>query len=421
MNAAVANARAPNQFALSTYWFAIELHWAALLGAAMQAQIARFIAPGSIGTATAILGGIGALLSVLSQLAAGRASDRMRRRIPFLIAGTIADIVALFAFAIAPSFVAVVVSFAAVELAFNIGAGPYQALIPDFIPKNRQGRASGIMGLYRLAGTAGGLLLARILVKQPGPNVPAHTIESSLIVFVAVLSCVLLVALAITLAGVRDSRANPEPAAPLFAPWASRGSFIALIISRSFLSGALYLILPFLAFYLRFALHVRAYLPTSLDLLLLMVACSLVGTVVAGALGDRMSKKTIMFWSFAVLAVGALTLSVLREMGPVWAIGLALGAAWGAYYSVDWALACNLLPAGRAGGLMAVWNIGASGPQVAALVIGGLLIDRVGALSGDLGSGYRALFVLITALVGAGAFALAFVREPRGGMGKDTN
>jgi len=409
-----------NQFALSLYWFAIELHWAGMLGAALQAQIARFIPASAIGTAAAVLGGIGALLSIASQLGAGRASDVARRRIPFVVAGTLLDILALFAFAVSPSFTAVVVTFACVEIAFNIGAGPYQALIPDRIPRQTQGRASGVMGLYRFAGTAAGLLLARVLVKQPGPLVSQHAFTSSLVWFAAAISGVLVVALIVTLVGVRDRDVEVPAPQPLFAPWPMRGSFVALIVARAFASGGLYLILPFLAFYLRFALHVGAYLKTSLDLLLVMVVFSVAGTLAAGALGDRYSKKTIIYWSFGFLAIGALSLAGLSRVQPVWPLGILLGAAWGAYYSVDWALACNLLPIGRAGALMAVWNIGASGPQVAALVIGGLLVDRVGAATGNPGAGYRALFILITALIGAAAAALTFVREPRGGMTPDT-
>src|SRR5579863_4674670 len=100
--------RAPNQFALSAFWLAWEVHWAALLGAAMQAQTARFIAPGQIGTATAILSGAGAACSIAAQYLAGRASDAARRRIPFIVAGTLLDVAALFGFALAPSFAPVV-------------------------------------------------------------------------------------------------------------------------------------------------------------------------------------------------------------------------------------------------------------------------------------------------------------------------
>jgi len=412
--------RPQNQFALSFYWFAWELHWAALLGATLQAEIARFMPPTAYGRATAILGGVGAMLAILSQFGAGRASDVLRKRMPFIILGTLLDVAALYAFAYAPSFGAVVAAFAAVQVALNIAGGPYQALIPDRIAKAGQGRASAFMGLMRLAGTAAGLLLAKLVVHQPGPGVTPEMYTHSFVVLVTVISAILLAALVVTLLGVRETSGDIPPAQPVLADWPQRASFWWLIVSRAFVSSGLYLILPFLGFYLRFALHVEHYQSTSLTLLLLMVGCSLVGTVPAGLLGDRLPKKSIIYIALALLAAGSLALTVTTTLAPVGLLAIGLGVGWGAYYSVDWALATNLLPSGRAGALMAIWNLGASAPQVAAPIVGGLLVDRVGEASGDLGLGYRLLFALVAAFVGAGAFALSFVRESREGLARRT-
>src|SRR5579863_6238260 len=173
------------------------MHWAALLGAAMQAQVAHFIDPSFTGRAMGILSGAGALFSIVSQYVAGRASDIRQRRIPFIIAGTLCNVVALFGFAFAPSFVTVVAAFVAVQVAFNVAGGPYQALIPDHVPRERQGWASGVMALYRLAGNAAGLLLARQIVRQPGPGVSDVEISHGLFVLACALSIVLLAALLI--------------------------------------------------------------------------------------------------------------------------------------------------------------------------------------------------------------------------------
>src|SRR5262249_52594454 len=149
------------------------------------------------------------------------------------------------------------------------------------------------------------------------------------------------------------------------------------------------------------------------ELLLVMVGCSLIGTAPAGLLADRFSKKSIIYIALALIVAGALSLSFLRTFSPIVIFAVALGVGWGAYYAVDWALACNLLPEGRGGALMAIWNLGASAPQVGAPIIGGLLVDRIGEATGDLGAGYRVVFALIAFFVACGAGALAFVREPR--------
>jgi MFS family permease len=413
-------ARKPNQFVLAAYWFAWEMQWAALLGLTLQAQIARFMPPTMFGRATAVLGAVGALLAIISQFGAGRASDLVRRRMPFIIAGTLLDIVALYAFAFAPSFGAVIVSFAAIQIALNIAGGPYQALIPDRVAKSAQGRASAFMGLMRLAGTAAGLLLAKIVVHQPGPGITAQMYTHSFLLLVSVISATLLVALVVTIVGVPESPGDVAEPQALLADWPSRASFWWLVVSRSFVSVGLNLILPFFAFYLRFALHVASYLSTSATLLLLMVVCSLIGTVPAGVLADHFPKKSIIYIALALLVCGAVALAFTNTLTVVAVIAVLLGAGWGSYYSVDWALATNLLPVGRAGALMAIWNLGATAPQVAAPIIGGLLVDHVGEATGDLGLGYRLLFALIAAFVLCGAFALAFVREPREGVAPGT-
>jgi MFS family permease len=412
---------AQNQFALAAYWFAWELHWAALLGATLQAQIARFMPPTEYGRATALLGAVGATLAIVSQYGAGRASDVARVRLPFIVVGTLADVVALYAFAFAPSFGAVVLSFAAIQISLNIAGGPYQALIPDRIAKAAQGKASAYMGLMRLAGTAGGLLLAKLVVHQPGPNVTPEMFTHSFLLLVSIISGVLLLGLAATLLGVREQPGDVASPEPVLADWPSRTSFWWLIVSRAFVSAGLYLILPFLGFYLRFAQHVERYQSASLSLLLLMVGCSLLGTVPAGMLGDLFSKKSIIYIALGLLAAGALALAFVTTLPPLTILAIALGVGWGAYYSVDWALATNLLPEGRAGALMAIWNLGASAPQVAAPVIGGLLVDHVNAATEDLGLGYRWLFALVAAFVVCGAIALSFVRETREGVVRKTS
>jgi MFS family permease len=416
-NATTAGPRATNPIVLSIYWFALEAHWAALLGAALQGQIARFADPSFVGRASAVLLGFGALFAIASQFVAGRASDHARRRMPFVVAGTLCDIAALFAFALAPSFITVVVAFAAIQISLNTANGPYQALIPDRVAPSQHGRASAVMGLFRLGGNAAGFVLARLFVHQPGPAVSPAVFQHGLVLLACAISALLLAGMLTTVfflpeqLDLRNKRLMElEP--PPVPPWHYRKSFIALIVSRSLVSLGLYSIVPFFAFFLKFALHVTAYLPTSVDLLLTMTLCSLIGTLPAGIASDRFSKKGLMYAAIAGLAIGAVGLSSASGMPVAIAVAIPLGIGWGAYYSVDWALACNLLPEGRAGALMAIWNIGAAGPQVLAPVIGGLLVDHIGATSGDFGLAYRLLFTLVAVYLALGAVALLFVREP---------
>ncbi|HXN08124.1 MAG TPA: MFS transporter, partial [Candidatus Acidoferrales bacterium] len=392
-----------NLFALSVFWFAWEVHWGALLGAAVQGQVARFAPADFIGTATAILTGSGAAFSILAQYGAGRLSDKVGRRMPFIVVGTLLDILALFGFALSPSFLVVVLAFAGVQIALNVACGPYQALMPDKIEKPARGHASAYLGLFRLSGSAVGLLLGKIFVHQPGPHVSAAMFTGGLLHLAEIVSAILLVTLVITVLGVSDRQPTQKPETTMRAPWPERASFGWLIASRAAVSMGLYLILPYFAFYLRFAQHVPNYLDKSLTLLLIMTGCAIIGTVPAGMFGDRVPKKTIIYGAIVLLAIGAASLSLIKTQAILLPLAIMLGLGWGAYYSVDWALACMLLPPGRAGALMAIWNIGASAPQVAVQLLGGPLVDRAGAITRDLGFGYRLLFGLVAVFVLLGA------------------
>src|SRR5260370_586677 len=135
---------------------------------------------------------------------------------------------------------------AAVQIALNIAGGPYQALIPDRVAKSAQGRASAFMGLMRLAGTAAGLLLAKLFVHQPGPGVTAAMHTAGFLSLVTAISVVLLIALGVTVFGVGERPGEVAPPEPVLAAWPSRTSFWWLIVSRAFVSAGLYFILPFL-------------------------------------------------------------------------------------------------------------------------------------------------------------------------------
>ena len=306
-NATTAGPRATNPIVLSIYWFALEAHWAALLGAALQGQIARFADPSFVGRASAVLLGFGALFAIASQFVAGRASDHARRRMPFVVAGTLCDIAALFAFALAPSFITVVVAFAAIQISLNTANGPYQALIPDRVAPSQHGRASAVSpavfqhGLVLLACAISALLLAGML------------------------TTVFFLPEQLDLRNKRLMELEPPPVPP----WHYRKSFIALIVSRSLVSLGLYSIVPFFAFFLKFALHVTAYLPTSVDLLLTMTLCSLIGTLPAGIASDRFSKKGLMYAAIAGLAIGAVGLSSASGMPVAIAVAIPLGIGWG--------------------------------------------------------------------------------------------
>src|SRR5262249_8577006 len=96
---------------------------------------------------------------------------------------------------------------------------------------------------------------------------------------------------------------------------------------------------------------------------------------------------------------------------PLWPLGLLFGLGYGAYSSVDWALAVDVLPSPRdAGKDMGLWSIASNLPAIVAPLLGGGVI-AVAATLGATALGYRVVFALAALFMLAGAGFILFVRD----------
>jgi MFS family permease len=185
--------------AISIFWFALNFHWAALLILLIPDQVIGLLyAEAPAGTLAqqaawvdvnkpltlALVLAPGLIVALIANPLFGLLSDRtggrFGRRRPYILGGTLLNIVGLLLMAFAPLFVAqghsgnalapsILVLTGAlmlVQLANNAAAAPFHALLPDLVPRGQRGFASGIMGLALLLGNIGGVLV----VSQFGSN-----------------------------------------------------------------------------------------------------------------------------------------------------------------------------------------------------------------------------------------------------------
>ena len=151
------------QALLSFFWLATNVQWAVILVITMPSQIKAAVGDANKGVAMGVALGIGAFISMLAAPAFGALSDRIKlpggRRKPWVIIGTVGNVIGLFglAFLLQPddpnSIVWWIVAFGFVELFNNIATAPYAALIPDLVPFDQRGSASGWMGMMTVLGT----------------------------------------------------------------------------------------------------------------------------------------------------------------------------------------------------------------------------------------------------------------------------
>jgi MFS family permease len=426
--------RLRDYLAISLFWLPISLFWGAMLGQLLPERVLEFSGPAAKGSYLATISALGAFASTVVQLVIGAMSDacgaRWGKRRPFIFWGTLMAVPALFLFVQAQSFALLIVAFLLIQFWLNVANGPYQAFIPDHIPPDAHGRAATFMGIAQLLGQAGGPLLAGIVLSLSKGEHPLFSHSAALLLIVTIIAALLIVCMAVTLMGVPDAPAearNQRPAREvvrasfrLRPDW--RGElrhearaypdFYWLLASRTFVNLAFYTVLSFLPFFVQDALHFGdGYNQPLMTIQILATVGSLLGTIPAGLLADRMSKKLLVQISCGLVAVGSACIAFLTHIGAARVLALVFGIGWGAFAAVDWALACNLLPAGGAARYMAIWHVCMTVPQVIAPLLFGRAGDAINAALGQ-GMGWRGAMLTAVIYVIIGATLIRKVREP---------
>ncbi|MBO0685497.1 MAG: MFS transporter, partial [Candidatus Dormibacteraeota bacterium] len=140
---------------INTFWAASQGLWNAVY--VLLAVSAAVVAPSQkelvVGRATAA----GGVLAVLVPVAAGWLSDRTRtrwgRRAPWIAAGGAVNVVGLALLAWAPSVPALVAAYLVLQLGNNAAGAAFAGIVPDVIPEERRGRASGLLNSATIVGT----------------------------------------------------------------------------------------------------------------------------------------------------------------------------------------------------------------------------------------------------------------------------
>jgi len=93
---------------LNLFWFANQFHWQALLAVVIPSMVAKFLDPANKSINLALVVIWGTLVAFIVNPLIGSASDyvtfRLGRRRPFMLIGTILNLIVLVVFAFSPSW-----------------------------------------------------------------------------------------------------------------------------------------------------------------------------------------------------------------------------------------------------------------------------------------------------------------------------
>lgn len=330
---------------------------------------------------------VGAMISLLANPVWGAFSDRTRsrlgRRVPWVFGGVVVGAVGLLLLSVAETAVSMVLAWSLVQLALNAAWAGGTAAVPDQVPVARRGL---IGGMIAIAGTVGVLLGIKIA-----------ELTGSITQGYVVIAVVMLVLSIPYLLGSRDIAL---PAGHELAPmdwksllrsfWISPSEhpdFAWAWVTRFLVNLGNWIALNYLFYYLTDGLGFGDDEATAkLGVLVLIYGGTTVATaVVVGHWSDRTGRrKVFVVWSGLLIGVSQLVLGLWQDWpGALLAAGI-LGAGFGVYQAVDFALITQVLPAAaeRAKDL-GVINIASALPQVIAPAVAGLILVVVRASGGS--------------------------------------
>ncbi len=426
---------------LNILWFALNFVFAALLPVVIPAQILLYVSPGATGDGwqALFLGGLaalGAVTAVIVQPVVGALSDRTSTRLgkrhPYILGGAIVMLVGLSLLAFTHQISLFILGMFFVVVAHTTSSTAYQGLVPDRVPSSQRGAASGYMGLMTILGTVGSLAVASLLLSQVSATGRAlHTFASDITrgasIFYIVGALLIVIAVVVTLILVRET---PHPRAPRVAdnthgrwgqrfaslwiePW-RHPNFTWVFLTRAFVVLGLALFTTYIAYYFAQVAHVANFVQATAINAVLALGGAVLSTLVVGVLSDRVRRRApIVSIAGGFMALTALAFVVAPGSIPLWPLGILFGLGYGAYMSVDLALAVDALPSHRdAGKDLGLWSMASTLPAVLAPMLGSGIIFLAG-LMGQTAFGYRAVFGLATLFLLLGAVFVLKVREKR--------
>ena len=412
---------------LSLYWLGLTAVMGgitALLGNRLVAE--SFVPVAAQGDALFRMTALGAFIAVLVQPTVGTISDytisRWGRRKPYIVIGSILDVVFLLGIASSNTVLAIAVFVVLLQVSSNFAQGPFQGYVPDLVPAPQVGIASSLVGLFTVLGTVAGFAIAAVALALYAVY-PSSFFVATMSLGALELATMVSVVFRVADGPAPRDRAGRSWLAVAREAWGTEilreRSFMFLVGSRFFvLMGANVLVNGAVFFLARsLALDTSAAGLALLAVLGVVTAGNMIAVIPAARISDRIGRKPVIYAACALGAAGLAVVAVAPGV-PVALVGAGLfGVGSGSFLAVDWALMTEIIPKAASGRYMGISNVATASSGVVAIAVAlGLVMDRV-TIAADPGTGPRAAMIVGIACYGIGALLLRPVRERRPEIG----
>jgi MFS transporter, UMF1 family len=411
---------------------------------------------GASSTVYALGNGISSLLVVLSVPVLGALSDARRRRKPWVVGFTIAACLACAMIGVlgqhtlpiigegtvngtaAGGWQPTVGAFGWVLFAFIVAnycyqaAQPfYNAMLPELVSPEEQGRLSGIGTAVGYVGTIVGLLLVVPFFNGAFPflgELPASALSivrsvvpftshaGRVSTFVPTALLFLLFSLPLFLfcrdrhprAGRVDWRLTFASVGHTLRDARDHKGALPFIVASFLYQDAIGTIVSFMALYAVKAMGFARGAETTLFLVLTIPAIG--GSYVAGRLVDRIGARRTLVLSIVSWIVLLAAMILAPSQPAFWVVGLFIGLIFGAVPTAERPLLLSLVPEAEAGRFFSLLLLSSRAAAIAGPLVWGLTVDALEPVSGT-GVAYRAAVVTVIVMFAASLLLLRHVPD----------
>jgi len=350
-------------FLLNAYWVGLSFMWNSLHVIILPAVLLNFVPASLKNSYLGMLTFLGLILALIVQPIAGALSDqwasRWGRRRPLMLIGTTIDFVFLALLGWAGGLWMLFLGYIGLQISSNVAHGPAQGLLPDRVPPEQLGAASGIKNMLDMAG----LVISSLIVGRLVPPDVRQPISA-----IAVVALLLAISATITIGGVREeptrqqnSQDKREFRQVFHIEWRANIGYWWLIVSRFFFLFGIYGIQVFAQYFVRDRLNVPNPVQATGDLMAAIVIALMIFAIGAGWLCDRWGRRIVQALAGGLGIVGTLLLMTVQTPAQLLIYGSVLGAGIGIFLSANWALVNELAPASEAGKFLGLTNLATAG------------------------------------------------------------
>ncbi len=234
--------------AISIFWFALNLHWSALGIIILPSQVFKMVGDAQKGEALALVLVPGAFVSLFANPLFGMLSDKTRgwlaawgRRRPYILVGTLVNAGGLIWMAAARDIPTLAIAYVLVQFSSNAAQAPFHALLPDIVPEEQRGVASGVMGFLQILGGIAGVIVAGMFIDA---SKPLSLYQQGLWLTYGIIIAVLVALMLVTIISVRERMGisaqiaaqeaeqvvtNPAAGQSVRRPWISRSTALTIV------------------------------------------------------------------------------------------------------------------------------------------------------------------------------------------------